>query len=128
MRNMRGQRPPSAIIGIVLLCLAVFYHLKEQDKIPENVFEMAKIPSQEKVVEVPVEVKEKTLVSVKVNSDIKFYRDAALGQALGMLEKGQEFYVLDFKKTQNGQYSWIKVRTNGLGAWVPAKSVELMYK
>jgi hypothetical protein len=128
MRNMRGQRPPSAVLGIVLLCLAVFYHLKMQDKIPENVFDIAKMPAQEKVVEAPVEVKEKTLVAVKVISDVKFYRDSTGGQALGMLQKGQELYVLDFKKTKNGQYNWIKVRTNGLGAWVPANSVELMYK
>ncbi|PPR09747.1 MAG: hypothetical protein CFH44_00314 [Proteobacteria bacterium] len=128
MRNMRGQRPPSAVLGIVLLCLAVFYHLKMQDKIPDNVLGVAKMPVQEKVVEVPVKVKEKTLVAVKVSSDIKFYNDTTGSQSLGFLQKGQEFYVLDFKKTQNGQYSWIKVRTNGLGAWVPAKSVELIYK
>ena len=128
MRNMRGQRPPSAVLGIVLLCLAVFYHLKMQDKIPDNVLGVAKMPVQEKVVEVPVKVKEKTLVAVKVSSDIKFYNDTTGLQSLGFLQKGQEFYVLDFKKTQNGQYSWIKVRTNGLGAWVPAKSVELIYK
>lgn len=128
MRNMRGQRPPSAVLGIVLLCLAVFYHLKMQNKIPDNVFDIAKVASQEKVVDAPVEVKEKILVSVKVNSDVKFYRDTKRGQSLGVLQKDQEFYVLDFKKTQNGQYSWIKVRTNGLGAWVPANSVELIYK